>query len=576
MVEPGRRCLGDRYELHRLIAAGGMGQVWRGQDILLNRPVAVKVLRSEYTGDATFLARFRAEAQHAASLSHPNIAAVFDYGEEIAQDGTGETLAYLVMELVEGEPLSTLVAREGPLGTETTLSLLRQTAFGLGEAHAAGMVHRDVKPGNILVRPDGSVKITDFGIAWSARSVALTRTGQVIGTPQYLSPEQAEGRPATPASDVYALGLIGYECLTGHPAFDGDNAVTIALKQVRQDPEPLPADLPAPVRGLVRRALLKDPGARLPDGAAFVAAIDDVLAGRSLPDDPATVAVTPVPAGSTAVPDAAGTAEAPRSSRPGRPPRRPRSSAGRGRRTVVTVLLPLLALLAGAGIAVAVLQAFAQGQPASTASAAEQPDERRIVLDAADYTGRPVGEVTRELTALRLQVRLREEVTADTVPDLVTGVDPAGTSLAPGDVVTVAYAVAPPRESAGNGSGSGGTRPAGSAVTGAAVPDPAVPADEAPDAGADSPTDPAAPDAAEPAATQSATESATESAEESAVPPTKAPTKQKAKESAGQSDEQAGSGGSDTPSSPPAASTGSATSSSAAPSSSESAAGPTG
>src|SRR3954469_5740463 len=223
-----------------------MGQVWRGHDILLGRPVAVKVLRSEYTGDPTFLARFRAEAQHAASLSHPNIAAVFDYGEEIAQDGTGETLAYLVMELVEGEPLSRLLAREGRLDTTTTLSVVRQVAAALGEAHRAGLVHRDVKPGNVLVRPDGSVKITDFGIAWSARSVALTRTGQVIGTPQYLSPEQAEGRLASPASDVYALGLIGYECLTGHPAFDGDNAVTIALKQVQQDPEPLPAQRGSP------------------------------------------------------------------------------------------------------------------------------------------------------------------------------------------------------------------------------------------------------------------------------------------------------------------------------------------
>src|SRR3712207_9247218 len=130
--------VGDRYELSGLIASGGMGQVWRATDLLLHRPVAVKVLRSEYTGDPTFLARFRAEAQHAASLSHPNIAVVFDYGEEIAQDGTGETLAYLVMELVEGEPLSALVARDGPLDATTTLSLLRQTAFGLGEAHQAG------------------------------------------------------------------------------------------------------------------------------------------------------------------------------------------------------------------------------------------------------------------------------------------------------------------------------------------------------------------------------------------------------------------------------------------------------
>ena len=348
MVEPGRRCLGDRYELHQLIAAGGMGQVWRGLDTALHRPVAVKVLRSEYTGDPTFLARFRAEAQHAASLSHPNIAAVFDYGEEIAQDGTGETLAYLVMELVEGEPLSTLVRREGPLSTEATLSLLRQTAFGLGEAHKAGLVHRDVKPGNILVRPDGSVKITDFGIAWSARSVALTRTGQVIGTPQYLSPEQAEGRPTTPASDVYALGLIGYECLTGHPAFDGDNAVTIALKQVRQDPEPLPGELPPGVRGLIGRALLKDPRVRPQDGAAFVAAIDHVLAGRPLDEAPPTIAV---PVAATGELPRAGAGDGRSGMRSGAMAARSvRSPATRGRRRVATVLLPLLALLAGAGV----------------------------------------------------------------------------------------------------------------------------------------------------------------------------------------------------------------------------------
>ena len=335
------------------------------------------MLRSEYTGDPTFLARFRAEAQHAASLSHPNIAAVFDYGEEIAQDGTGETLAYLVMELVEGEPLSTLVAREGPLATETTLSLLRQTAFGLGEAHRAGMVHRDVKPGNILVRPDGSVKITDFGIAWSARSVALTRTGQVIGTPQYLSPEQAEGRPTTPASDVYALGLIGYECLTGHPAFEGDNAVTIALKQVRQDPEPLPDDLPAgrprahpprPAQGS-RRPPARRRGLRRGDRrrARRAAAGGGARHGRRPPgrhrgDAP--------PRG-----DVRGGRSALR-----RPARGTRGGALARRRAgarVATVLLPLLALLAGAGIAAALLQALSDGPPASTASAAEQQEQRQ-------------------------------------------------------------------------------------------------------------------------------------------------------------------------------------------------------
>src|SRR4051812_9229380 len=318
-----------------------MGQVWRGTDVLLQRPVAVKVLRSEFTGDATFLARFRAEAQHAASLSHPNIAAVFDYGEAVAEDGSGETLAYLVMELVEGEPLSAVLRREAPLDVAAPLSVLRQTGYALREAHRVGMVHRDVKPGNILVQADGSVKITDFGIAWSAGSVPLTRTGQVIGTAQYLSPEQAEGKHATPASDVYALGLVGYECLTGHAAFDGDNPVTIALKQVRQDPEPLPGELPEPVRGLIMRALVKDPDHRYADGAAFVAAIDDAAAGRST----AAVAAPPPPprprAGAEPVPRLTPVAPA---SHIGPPVRR-------RRRSVAMVLVPVVALLVGAVIA---------------------------------------------------------------------------------------------------------------------------------------------------------------------------------------------------------------------------------
>jgi serine/threonine-protein kinase len=441
VVEPGRRCLGDRYELHRLIAAGGMGQVWRGFDIALHRPVAVKVLRSEYTGDPTFVARFRAEAQHAASLSHPNIARVFDYGEEITQDGTGETLAYLVMELVEGEPLSALLRREGPLDTQTTLSLLRQTAFGLAEAHRAGMVHRDVKPGNILVRPDGGVKITDFGIAWSARSVALTRTGQVIGTPQYLSPEQAEGRPATPASDVYALGLIGYECLAGHPAFDGDNAVTIALKQVRQEPDPLPEGLPHGIRGLVGRALAKDPASRLPDGAAVVAALDDLAEGREIPPPPATVAVPVV--------DAVASADAsigPTTS-PG-----VRSPLPRQRRRGTMVLLPLLGLLAGAGIAVALFTALTH-KPLTPVQASEQRNTNSIVLKASNYVGRPVDDVTSQLSAYGLTVQREIDPSAHATPGTVTRIDPVDKALHHGDRVTVFYMAGSSGSSAGSGSG---------------------------------------------------------------------------------------------------------------------------
>ena len=293
-MEPQVRLLGDRYELESVLASGGMGRVWRARDTLLQRPVAVKILRSEYTGDAAFLGRFRAEAQHTAVLAHPNIAALYDYGE-VDQDG--EHLAYLVMELVEGESLATLLARERRLDVPQTLGILRATAAGLAAAHAAGVVHRDVKPGNVLLGPAGVVKITDFGIAWSASSVPLTQTGQVIGTAQYLSPEQAAGGKAVPASDVYALGAVAYECLTGRRVFDGENSVQIAVKQIREHPDPLPAELPANVRGLVERALSKDPAERFPDGSALLAAVDDVLSGRPpVPSSRTRTAVMPVPA----------------------------------------------------------------------------------------------------------------------------------------------------------------------------------------------------------------------------------------------------------------------------------------
>ncbi|SDO05614.1 serine/threonine-protein kinase [Geodermatophilus sp. DSM 45219] len=432
MVEPGRHNLGGRYELAELIAAGGMGQVWRGTDVLLGRPVAVKVLRSEYTGDPTFRARFRAEAQHAAGLSHPHIAAVFDYGETEATDGSGETLAYLVMELVEGEPLSALLQREGRLTPAATLVLLEQTAAALAEAHRVGLVHRDVKPGNILVRADGSVKITDFGIAWSAGSVPLTRTGQVIGTPQYLAPEVAEGQHAVPASDVYALGLVGYECLTGHPAFDGDNAVTIALKQVRDDPEPLPDDLPGGVRTLIRRALAKDPASRIPDAAAFLAAVEDVRAGRPQPEPAPTrsVALHPGP------PPVAGPAEGP-ATRTVRPPS-PR------RRGAAAVLVPVVTLLLGAGAAAGVFVAVSsdEGDAGPTVVAA-QTEDARIVLAPDDYVGRQVDEAALALSALGLLVQRVEEVTDAAEPGAVTAVDPAGAQLRPGDTVRVLFAVAP-------------------------------------------------------------------------------------------------------------------------------------
>jgi serine/threonine-protein kinase len=424
--------LAGRYELVELLATGGMGQVWRARDQLLGRTVAVKVLRGEFSGDETFVARFRAEAQHAAVLDHHGIAAVHDYGEVPAPDGGG-LLAFLVMELVDGEPLSELLAREGRLDVPLTLALLRETAAALAAAHEAGVVHRDVKPGNLLVSPDGRVTVTDFGIAWSAASMPLTQTGQVVGTVHYLSPEQAEGRKAGPASDVYALGMIAYECLAGRRAFDGDNPVQIALRQIRDVPDPLPDDVPDAVRSLVGRMLLKDPARRFSDGASVRAAVDDVLAGRELPgaalgdDGTRPVAVVwPVPRA----------VEVPAQRRPVR------------RR----VLGPAVALLTGAGIAVAGVSVLspATQQPVAAATSDRAPaSPSAVVVVAGDHLGRPVDEVEAALGALGLRV---ERVALETVTapaGTVLAVTPTG-ALAPGDLVTVSYAVAPatsaPRE----------------------------------------------------------------------------------------------------------------------------------
>jgi serine/threonine-protein kinase len=229
-----------------------MGEVWKAKDLILGRIVAIKVLKEEYTGDPGFLQRFRAEARHTALLNHVGIANVFDYGEE-------EGSAYLVMELVPGHPLSSIIEREQVLSPDRTLSMIAQTARALSVAHSQGLVHRDIKPGNLLITPEGRVKVTDFGIARLADQVPLTQTGQVMGTAQYLAPEQATGQTATGASDIYSLGVIGYECLTGRRPFSGESQIAIALAQVNDAPPPLPETLPTPVRALLMSMLAKDP-----------------------------------------------------------------------------------------------------------------------------------------------------------------------------------------------------------------------------------------------------------------------------------------------------------------------------
>jgi serine/threonine-protein kinase len=240
-----------------------MGEVWQATDLVIGRTVAIKILKDEYLGDPGFLERFRAEARHAALVNHEGIANVFDYGEE---DGS----AFLVMELVPGEALSAILERERVLPTDKVLDIVAQTANALQAAHAAGLVHRDIKPGNLLITPEGRVKITDFGIARIADQVPLTATGQVMGTVQYLSPEQASGHPASPSTDIYSLGIVAYEALAGRRPFTGESQVAIAMAQINETPPELPITVAEPVRNLVYACIAKNPADR-PASAAHLA-----------------------------------------------------------------------------------------------------------------------------------------------------------------------------------------------------------------------------------------------------------------------------------------------------------------
>ncbi|TDD56739.1 serine/threonine-protein kinase [Saccharopolyspora elongata] len=275
--------LADRYRLGQRIAVGGMGEVWQAVDVRLDRTVAIKVLKAELCGDAEFLHRFRTEARTTASLNHPGIAAVHDYGETAAIPDGPEDTAYLVMELVEGEPLAAILARERRINTDHTLDMLEQAGRALQAAHERGLVHRDVKPGNILITPEGKVKLTDFGIAKAADAAPVTRSGMVMGTAHYIAPEQALGDDATPSSDVYSLAVVGYECLMGHRPFLSDNAVTVAMMHIREIAPPLPPDVPPGVRALIEATLAKDPRRRYADGGEFANAVAAVRAGRPLP-----------------------------------------------------------------------------------------------------------------------------------------------------------------------------------------------------------------------------------------------------------------------------------------------------
>ena len=315
-----------RYELVERIAIGGMGEVWRATDLRSGRAVAAKILRPELTGDEIFLARLRAEAANSRGLRHPNLAVVLDAGE---RDGSG----WIIMELVQGRPLSDILEERGTMRPVEILTIMAQVARAL-QVHDANVVHRDVKPSNILINREGLAKLTDFGISTAVHQRPMTATGMVMGTAQYLAPEQAMGNMATPSGDLYALGIIGYEALVGHRPFTGSTQVEIAFAHVNQEVPPIPGNVPREVRDVIMELLSKSPADRPASARELARRLDRIVV--NLPKDSWDPSEVPLwsSAGRGSTPDRAGAPAAARSAGSGgeAPSRRsrpaPSASAG--------------------------------------------------------------------------------------------------------------------------------------------------------------------------------------------------------------------------------------------------------
>ncbi|HVX06778.1 serine/threonine protein kinase [Humibacter sp.] len=441
---------GGRYELQSRIAIGGMGEVWQATDLVIGRQVAIKILKDEYLGDPTFLERFRSEARHAALVNHEGIANVFDYGEE---DGS----AYLVMELVPGEALSTILEREHTLSTDKVLDIVAQTAAALHAAHAAGLVHRDIKPGNLLITPDGRVKITDFGIARIADQVPLTATGQVMGTVQYLSPEQASGHPASPTTDIYSLGIVAYECLAGRRPFTGESQVAIAMAQINEQPPPLPVTVSEPVRNLVYSCIAKNPAER-PASAAHLARAATALrrgdiqaAAAAVPavlgDETDTTRFNTLllPGGAAAA--AGGETQATTilsATEAEEPPAEPTKKKRSPWTWPLIALIALLAIILIATLIALLTQSHGNPSPTSPHTTASTPTHTTstpkptrtqsqptsATINAADYKGKTYDQAVGALNALGFQKITRNVGTAAPSPDKVNTVydiNPTGT-----------------------------------------------------------------------------------------------------------------------------------------------------
>ncbi|HEX9410596.1 MAG TPA: protein kinase [Actinomycetota bacterium] len=429
--------LGQRYRLVKRIAVGGMGSVWEAEDTVLHRRVAVKLLSDSLSSDQRFADRFRREAQAAARLSHPNIAGVFDYGED---DGH----QFIVMELVDGKPLSDRLAEPGRLDPAEAVRITVAIASALQVAHDAGIVHRDVKPGNVMLTDSGQVKVLDFGIA-AAAGAPLTATGARMGTATYLSPEQAMGEPPSPASDVYSLGVVLYEMLAGRPPFTGDTPVGVAAQHVQREPPPLDGsarDVLPHVVDACQRALAKDPAVRPASAASFAAMLLSPDPAATVPvAGTAGVAGAAGPTTTTVLPPVQPTAVLGGEPPKARPPRPNRLAPWVVAGVVVALLALALALLSTLGG-----RGRPSPSPSPTKSVAAVPG---VVVP--DVVGMKKGDAEKLLEDKGFNV---EEAAAEGRHDRVVRTDPPpGTLAAQGSTVTLYVGSEPEKKNKGEGDG---------------------------------------------------------------------------------------------------------------------------
>jgi serine/threonine-protein kinase len=444
-TEPNTRpMLSGRYRLDERIARGGMGEVWRGTDEVLNRKVAVKVLRPEYADEEIFLERFRSEARNTAALVHTGIAQVYDFGQAPAG---GASVPFIVMELVPGEPLSHIIEREGALDVDRALELVAQAAQALQVAHVAGVIHRDIKPANLLITPSWTVKVTDFGIARAGDSLPLTRSGTVMGTAHYLAPELISTKSgAAPASDVYALGVVLYECLAGRRPFSGDNPLAVAMAHLHNEPPPIPG-MPAAVNAMVARVLAKEAADR-PASAADLA--QQLLALRIDLANPKTPEVVAEALGPAADPSSVSTAAArwkrrartadQRADTPPGTPVRPEPAgpahhrAPRRRRKARTPVLRRPAVLAAAAVVVAL---------GLTAAWLSDSDSATAVVPAV--SGVAEYDAGQAIKATGLGVKITREVNETVPAGVVLSQSPeAGTRISTRHDVELRVSSGPP------------------------------------------------------------------------------------------------------------------------------------